>query len=90
MLGSKRTTLSSYCSGGYMNLYLCWNFPGVAVVKNLPASEETQQNRIRSLGWEDLLEEEMATCSSILARKIPWTEKPDSLQSIGLQGVGHN
>ena len=52
--------------------------------------QETQETWIRFLGWEDLLEEEMATHSSILAWEIPWTEEPDSLQSIGLQGVGHN
>ena len=42
------------------------------------------------LGWEDALEEEMATHSSILARKIPWTEEPDGLLFIGLQRVGHD
>ena len=45
---------------------------------------------VRSLGWEDLLEEEMATHSSILARRIPWAEEPGRLQSIGLQRVRHN
>ena len=48
-------------------------FPGGSV---LPASQETQGTLVRSLGWEDPLEEEMATHSSILARKIPWTENP--------------
>ena len=51
-------------------------------VKNLPAMQETQ---VQSLGWEDSLEKEMATHSSILAWKIPWTEEPDGLQSIELQ-----
>ena len=46
--------------------------------------------QIRSLGWEDSLEEEMATHSSILAWKIAWTEKPGWLQSMGSQRVGHN
>ena len=41
-------------------------------------------------GWEELLEKEMATHSSILAWKIPWTEEPDELQSMGLQRVGHD
>ena len=50
-------------------------------VKNLPTIQEMQ---IPSLGWEDPLEEGMATHSSILAWKIPWTEKPDGLQSIGV------
>ena len=50
-------------------------------VKRLPAMRETQ---VQSLGWEDLLEKEMTTHSSILAWKIPWTEKPGGLQSMGL------
>ena len=56
-------------------------------VKNLPAVQET---RVRSLRWEDPLEKKMATHSSILAWKISWTEEPGGLQSMGLQGVGHN
>ena len=50
------------------------------MVKNLPIMCETW---VRSLGWEDHLEEEMATHSSILAWRIPWTEEPDGLQSMG-------
>jgi len=50
------------------------------VVKNLPAIQETW---VRSLGWEDPVEEGMATNSSILAWKIPWTEEPGGLQSMG-------
>ena len=46
---------------------------------------EMQETQVPSLGWEDTLEEEMATHSSILAWKIPWTEKPGGLQSMGLQ-----
>ena len=45
--------------------------------------------QVQSLGWEDLLEKEIATHSSILAGRIPWTEEPDGLQSIGLQRVRH-
>ena len=56
------------------------------MVKNLPAMQETQ---VRSLGQEDPLEKEMATHSSILAWKIPWTEEPGRLQSMGSQRVGH-
>ena len=56
-------------------------------VKNLPVMQETQ---VLSLGWEDCLEKGMATHSNILACRIPWTEKPDGLQSMGLQRVGHN
>ena len=48
------------------------------------------KTRVRSLGGEDLLEEEMATHSSILAWKIPWTEEPGRLQSMGSQRVGHD
>ena len=56
-------------------------------LKRLPAMQETW---VRSLGWEDPLEEEMATHSSILAWRIPWTEEPGGLQSTGLQRVGHD
>ena len=47
--------------------------------------QETQETQIQSLGWEDPLEEEMATCSSVVAWKIPWTEEPGGLQSMGSQ-----
>ena len=47
-------------------------------------------DRVRSLGWEDALEKEMATHSSILAWKISWTEEPGGLQSMGSQRVGHD
>ena len=56
-------------------------------LKYLPPMWETQ---VRSLGWEDPLEMEMATHSSILAWRIPWSEKPGRLQSMGLQRVGHD
>ena len=56
-------------------------------VKNLPAMQETP---VRSLGQEDSLEQVMATHSSILAWKIPWTEEPGGLQSMGLQRVGYD
>ena len=56
-------------------------------VKNLPARHET---RVQSLGWEDPLEKEMATHSSILAWEIPWTEEPGRLQSMGSQRVGNS
>ena len=57
------------------------------MVKNLPVMQEMQ---VQSLGWEDPLEKEMATYSSILAWRIPWTEDPDGLQSMGSQRVGHD
>ena len=59
-------------------------------VKNPPAMQDTQEMRVQSWGQEDTLGEEMATHSSILAWKIPWTEEPDRLQPMELQGVGHN
>ena len=59
-------------------------------IKNLPAVQETQEIRVRSLGWEDPLEEEMAICSSFLAWKIPQTEEPGRLQSMESQGVSHD
>ena len=60
------------------------------MVKNPPARQETQETLVQSLGGEDPLEEGMATHSSILAYRIPWTEEPGGLQSIGSQRVGHN
>ena len=62
-------------------------FPGGSVVRNL---HEVQEMRVWSLGWEDPLEEGMATHSSILAQRIPLTEEPGGLQSIGSQRVGHD
>ena len=56
------------------------------MVKRLPVMQET---RVQSLGWEDPLEKEMATHSSVLAWKIPWTEEPLGLQSMRLQRVRH-
>ena len=57
------------------------------MVKNLPAVQETW---VQSLGWEDPLEKEMATRSSILAWRIPWTKKLGGLQSMRLQTVRHD
>ena len=56
-------------------------------VKRLPAMREA---RVPSLGWKDPLEKEMATHSSTLAWKIPWTEEPGGLQSMRSQRVGHD
>ena len=64
--------------------------PGIKLaqmVKRLPTMRET---RVPSLGWEDLLEKGMATHSSILAWRIPWTEEPGGLQSMGSQRVEHD
>ena len=56
-------------------------------VKNLPAIQETW---VQSLGWEDPLEKGIATHSSVLVLRIPWTEEPVRLQSLGSQRVGYN
>ena len=61
-----------------------------SVVKNPPSVQETQEMWARSLGWEDPLEKKMATHSSILAWKIPWTEEPGGLQSMGPRRVCHD
>ena len=84
-----------YFSGGkllYFNVYfkmplvITWTSLVAQSVKNMPAVHETP---VRSLGWEDSLEKEMATHSSILAWKISWTEEPGGLPSMGSQRVGH-
>ena len=66
---------------------LKWGFPGVSDGKASACNVET---RVQSLDWEDPLEKEMASHSSTLARKIPWTEESDRLQSLGLQRVRHD
>ena len=60
-------------------------FPGGSAVKNLPTTQETEETWVRSLGQEDPLEEGMATHSSTLAWRTPWTEEPGGLQSTGSQ-----
>ena len=52
--------------------------------------QETEETQVQSLGQEDPLEESIATLSSILARRIPWTEEPGRLESVGSQRVGHD
>ena len=69
----------SYCN--------MWTSLVAQMVKHLPTMWET---RVQSLGQEDPLEKEMATHSSTLVWKIPWTEEPGRLQSMGLQRVGHD
>ena len=64
-----------------------WASLGAQRAKRLPAMQDTW---VRSLGWEDPLEEEMATHSSTLARKTPWTEEPGRPQPMGSQRVGHD
>ena len=61
----------------------------VLVVKNPPANAGDIRDVVHSLGWEDPLEEGMATHTNILAWRIPWAEEPGRLQSMGPQRVGH-
>ena len=77
---SSHSASGSLCSSIGINLV-------AQTVQHLPAMRETP---VRSLAWEDPLEKEMATHSSTLAWKIPWTEEPCRLQSMGSQRVGHN
>ena len=69
---------------------LFWASQVVLVVKNCLTVQETQEMKVWSLGRKDPLEEGIATHSSILAWRIPWTEEPGRPQSIGLQRVGHD
>ena len=71
----------------FLGCYSHWASLVAQMIKSLPAMRET---RVRYLGWEDPLEKEMATHSSTLAWKIPWTEEPGRLQSMGSQRVGHD
>ena len=64
--------------------------PGDSVVRNPPTMQEPGETWVLSLCWEDALEEEMATHSSILAWKIPWTEEHAGLSYMGLQRVRHD
>ena len=64
--------------------------PGGSVVRNPPAMQELQETRVQSLGREDSLEEGMATHCRVPAWRIPWTEEPGGLQSMGPQRVGHD
>ena len=61
--------------------------PVAQMVNNLPAVQGTQ---FQTLGWKDPLEKRMATLSSILAWRIPWTEEPGELKATVLQRIGHN
>ena len=73
-----------------VSLAVCWAAVRGMEKSREPAMQETQDPGVRSLGWEDPLEEEMATNSSILAWKIPWTKEPGRLQSMGSQRVGND
>ena len=79
------TTSQLWVSLAHLTPHLHMDFPVAQMVKNLPALWETQ---VQSLGQEDPLEKGMATHSNILAWRIPWTEEPGGLQSMGSQRVG--
>ena len=64
--------------------------PDGLMIKNLPTKQETWEMCVRSVGWEDPLEKEMAIHCGILAWEIPWTEEPGGLQSVGSHRVGHS
>ena len=83
------TISSMLCPLFWFFSYLILNsgFPSGSVVKNPPAMPETQEMLVQSLGREDLLEKEMATHSSSLAWRIPWTEEPGGLQAMESQGA---
>ena len=65
--------------------FALWASLVAQMVKNLPAKAENLRDQVRSLGQEDPLDEGMATHSSILVQRIPWTEEPRGLQSTGLK-----
>ena len=60
------------------------------MVKNLPVMQEMKETLVQAVDWEDSLEEEMATHSSILTWEVPWTEEPGGLQSMGSKRARHN
>ena len=78
----KLNNITLYVFNTFRLSILLSEYPVAQTVKNLPTMWET---RVLSLGQEDPLEKKMATHSSILARRMPWTEKPGGLQSVGLQ-----
>ena len=91
---SASSGMHSLCNFSQVGKALIWQLLCVLraslvaqMVRHLPAMQETW---VRSLGWEDPLEKGMATHSSILAWKIPWTEESGRLQSMGSQRVGHD
>ena len=85
--GLQREEIGYKCQTCFISLLSSRNSLVAQMVKRLPAMPETH---VQSLGWEDPLEKEMATHSSTLAWKIPWTVEPGRLQSMGSQRVGHD
>ena len=80
----------SYNSTFKPKLLTLRGFPGCSAVKNPPAMQEPQKTWVPSLGWENPLEVGVATHSSLLAWRIPWTEETGVLQSMGSQRVRHD
>ena len=76
---------NGYCDSGQAESSLV-----AQTVKHLPTMTTMWETGVQSLGWEDILEKEMGTHSSILAWKIPWMVEPGRLQSMGLQRVRHD
>ena len=79
----------------WITSFQCYNHP-VKYILGFPGGSDGKESVynveiwVQSLGWEDPLEKGIATHSSILAWRIPWTEEPGGLQSMGSQGVGHD
>ena len=84
---SKQKLRSNTISASLVSKIFSWASLVAQTVKCLSTTWET---RVRSLGWEDRLEKEMAIHSRTIAWKIPWTEEPGRLQSTGSQSVGHD
>ena len=80
-------SLPQFTAKNFLKICLYLGSPCGSAVKNRLPMQETW---VQSLGWDNLLEKEMATHSSILAWEIPWTEEPGGLQSVGSQRVGHD
>ena len=87
MAAGRDMLLGSLILGNCQGVLHPWASLVAQRLKCLPAMRETW---VQSLGWEDPLEKEMATHSSPLAWRIPWTEEPGGLQSMGLHRVGHD
>ena len=83
----KQLNIRPFSPSNWKRLLVRWTSLVVQTVKGLSTMRET---RVQSLGWEDPLEKKMATHSSTIAWKIPWTEEPGRLQSMVSQRVGHD
>ena len=70
-------------------MYIAWNLTSL-VAQRVKRLSTTRETRVRSLGWEDPLEKEIAIHFRTIAWKIPWTEEPGRLQPMGSQRIGHD